>query len=306
MRVLVTGSNGLVGHAIKEVKDEKHEFLFTSRKDGSLISQSEVDSLFASIKPDCVIHAAAKVGGIGGNASGPADYYRENILMNTHVLHAAQQHGVKKFLALSSVCVFADGIDPLREDLMHKDFPYQSEFAYGFAKRAMDVQIAAIKQQHGLKNYTSLILTNLFGKNDSYNLQNGHVIPSLIHKMYIAKRDKVPMRVWGTGKASREFLYAEDLAKMILKMLYMEELPQRVIVSRNEQVSIKEVVDKLCEISGFGGEIIWETDKPEGQRARETDLSVLNSLIEPQYTNFDVALEESYRWFEETYPNVRM
>jgi GDP-L-fucose synthase len=114
------------------------------------------------------------------------------------------------------------------------------------------------------------------------------------------------MRVWGTGKASREFLYAKDLGVIIMKMLGMEHLPQRVIVSKNEQVSIKEVVEKLCKISEFGGEIIWETDKPEGQRARETDLGVLNSLLEPQYTDFDVALEESYRWFEENYPNVRM
>ncbi len=306
MRILVTGKNGLVGAAIKEEALPDHEYFFIGREYGDLTNPTSVLNMYEAIRPDYVIHTAAKVGGIGGNISGPADYFYDNILMNSYMVHYACRYNVKKMLAFSSVCVFPDGIPVLREDLMQKGEPYHTQFAYGAAKRALDTQIRAYKLQHGVKNYSSIIPCNIFGKNDLYNLVSGHVLPSLIHKIYLAKRQGEPLKVWGDGTPQREFIFANDLAKILNKILELDEIPERILVSRQHQYTIKEVVEKLCEVSKFKGEVIWQTDKPKGQMSRPSDLTLLRSLIgEPEYTDMDQALLESYSWFENNYPNIR-
>lgn len=306
MRILVTGKNGLVGSAIKEEMMADHEYIFIGRE-YDLRNQNIVDELFAVLKPDCVIHTAAKVGGIGGNLTGPANYFYDNILMNTHVIHSAYEHGVKKLLAFSSVCVFPDGLPILREEFMQQGEPYSSQFAYGAAKRAIDIQIKAYKKQYNIKNYTSIIPCNIIGKADMYNLISGHVLPSLIHKIYLAKVNKTPLKVWGDGSAQREFIYANDLAKILNKIILLNDIPERILLTNTKQHSIKEVVESLCKIAKFNGEVIWETDKPNGQKSRPSDNSLLKSLIgEIEFTDLEMALTESYNWFENNYPNVRM
>jgi GDP-L-fucose synthase len=306
MRILVTGKNGLVGRAIQEEAMLEHHWSFVGREI-DLTKEKEVESLFLAYKPDWVIHTAAKVGGIGGNLIGPANYFYENILMNSYMIHFAWKYGVKKFLVFSSVCVFPDGIPELREDLLHSGEPFYTQFAYGAAKRAIDTQIRAYKQQYGIENYCSIIPTNILGKNDYYNLTSGHVVPSLIHKIYLAKRNKESLKVWGDGTPKREFIYANDLAKMLNKILLLDKVPERIIVSNNKQFTIKEVVEMLCRVAEFKGEIEWQTDKPNGQMARPSNTSLLKSLIgEPEFTNFEAALSESYKWFESHYPNVRI
>jgi GDP-L-fucose synthase len=133
------------------------------------------------------------------------------------------------------------------------------------------------------------------------------VLPSLIHKLYLAKKENKPFKIWGNGSASREFLYSEDLARMLLKIIDMEDIPSRIIISGDKQFTIKQVVEMLCEVSEFKGEVIWETDKPNGQKARPTDLSVLKSLLgKIEYTDIKSALHESYNWFATNYPEVRI
>lgn len=303
MQVLVTGSDGLVGTAIKTISPD---FIYVTRKDADLTKEDEVERLFKKYRPDAVVHAAAKVGGIGGNMSGHGEYFHQNILMNTHVIHNACLHGVKKLLVFSSVCVFPDGIPFLREDFMHGGEPFTGNFAYAHAKRMVDIQIQAYKSQYGIKNYCSLIPGNIFGKRDLYNLQHGHVIPSLIHKIYLAKKNKTPLKVWGDGTPLREFIYSEDLARIINKLLSFDEIPLRVLVSGDKQYSIKEVVGMLCRVAKFDGDVVWETDKPNGQKARPTDLSLLKSLVgEFNYTDMYEALKESYDWFENNYEAAR-
>jgi GDP-L-fucose synthase len=301
MKILVTGKDGLVGSALSAQRNN-NEFFFVNRRECDLTKEQEVDSLFRIIKPDAVIHAAGKVGGIKANLDSPADFYYQNTLINTNVVNSAYKHGVKKLLALSSICVFSGKDEVLKEENMQKDEPYQAEFSYGFSKRGLDIHIRSL----GVKNYSSLILTNIFGMNDYYNLNNAHVIPSLINKMSMAKRNNLPLKVWGSGKAKREFLYANDLAKTIYKIIELDNIPNRILISNNNEISIKEVVEHLCEIANFTGEIVWETDKPEGQKRRIADLSVLNSLVKMEYTDFKEALAKSYHWFDNNYPNVRM
>jgi GDP-L-fucose synthase len=301
-RVLVTGKNGLVGYALRARLDwgiPNHDFLFVGRTEADLTKENEVESLFKIYKPDIVIHTAAKVGGIGGNINEPAEMFRDNILMNTHLIHHAWKHGVQKFLAFSSVCVFPDGIPILKEEFMQQGEPYHTQFAYGAAKRAVDTQIRAYKKQYGDRQYCSIIPCNIFGVNDYYDLQNAHVIPSLIHKLYLAKHTGVPFVVWGDGSAKREFIFAEDLARIIFKLIGLEKLPERVIVSREQQFTIKEVAEMLCKVANYKGEIVWDTTKPNGQHARPSDLSVLKSLVgEPKYTDMEEALKLAFCWFE--------
>lgn len=302
MKLLITGADGLVGTALRRLAPDA---IFITRKEADLTSEQDVMGIYGRHHPDYVIHAAAKVGGIGGNMAGHADYFYQNIIMNSHMIHYANLFDVKKMLVFSSVCVFPDGIEILREDLMHKGEPFTGNFAYAHAKRMVDIQIQAYRSQYGVKNFCSIIPGNIFGINDLYNLKHGHVLPSLMHKLYLAKRDNTPLRVWGDGESRREFIYADDLARYLLKILELDEIPPRIIISGEKEYSIREIVDKLCFIAEFNGEVIYETDKPNGQRSRPSDLSLLRSLIDLNPTSIDTALLSSYLWFESNYEKAR-
>lgn len=305
--LLITGSNGLVGQALKTVAIEYgYNTYFATRKDADLTKEDQVIKLYEETKPDCVIHTAARVGGIVANLSMPGQFFYENILMNSFMIHYACKFNVKKFMAFSSVCVFPDDCKVLKEDMMLQGEPYHANRSYGYSKRMIDVMLTAYQKQYGVKNYCSLIPGNIFGYFDNYNLRDGHILGALIHKLYIAKTENKPLYVWGDGSSEREFIYVKDLANCIFRLLELEEIPQRIIISGKKEVSIKEVVERLCKVNEFEGDVVWETDKPNGQKNRPTDISLLNSLIDVKYTDFDIALKESYEWFAKNYPNVRL
>lgn len=306
-KVLVTGADGLVGSAIKTIKDEYPEldFIFANRRAADLTQQAEVEDLFTHNKCDYVIHTAARVGGIGRNLNSPVAQYKANILMNTHVIDQAFQHGVEKLIAFSSVCVFPAAAPILREDNMHDGPPFPAHWSYAMAKRMVDVQIDAYRKQHGV-NYCSVIPGNIFGENDNYNLDDGHVVPSLIHKAYLAKMQRTPLVCWGDGSPTREFLYARDVARACLELLLLEkEMPQRIIVSGEQEITIKELVEKICKEMEVN-DVEWDTSKPNGQNRRPTDLTVFKKLFPTfKFTDIDEAIKNSVEWFDYTYPNVR-
>lgn len=308
-KILITGGKGLVGNALRRQLSSSENFLYFTARDshGDLTKEEVVDNLFKTIRPDYVIHTAAKVGGIGGNMIGHAEYFYQNILMNAHLIHFAHKYKVEKLLAFSSVCVFPDDTQILKEDIIHDGPPFSGNFAYAHAKRMVDVQIRAYKSQYGLKNYCSIIPGNIYGTHDLYNLTHGHVIPSLIHKIYLAKQNGSDLYIWGDGKSLREFIFSDDLAKVLLKVISLDEVPERLLVSGNKQYSIKEVVDMLVEVSNFKGKVIYDSSKPNGQRNRQSDLSQLNKIF-PNYSPIELkkGLETSYKWFESNYPNVRL
>jgi GDP-L-fucose synthase len=307
MKILVTGADGLVGSALRKTYHRSYEnrWIFSTKKDTDLTNEGDVEHLIKYVKPDAIIHTAAKVGGIGGNLGCPAEYYLQNLLMNSYIIHYSHIYNVKKLIVFSSVCAFPDGLPELEESKMHDGPVYMGNFAYGYAKRMVDVQISAYKQQYGIKNYISLVPGNIFGERDNYHLEHGHVIPVLIHKIYKAVKDNTDFYVWGDGSSQREFIYSQDLADIISKLLRLEELPQRLIVSTNRQISIKEVVETLVKISGFKNKVVWQTDKPNGQRSRPSNLSLLHKLVKHEHIEFEEALASSYNWFRENYPNVR-
>lgn len=307
MKVLVTGSNGLVGSAIREEsKSSNHEFLFASRDGADLTKKTEVEFLFNTVKPDAVIHTAAKVGGIEANRTMQEEFFYDNILINVNVIRECIKHRVEKLFAFSSVCVFPDDLALLEEEKIHSGPVYASNFAYGYAKRMVDVHIRAAKEQYGFKNWTSIIPGNIFGKQDMFSIEHGHIIPALIHKLYIAKSQNTDFVVWGDGQSLREFIYVNDLSKILIALLDNEDIPDKIIVSGREEMPIKSIVSKLIEVSEFTGNVVYDTSKPNGQRSRPSSKKVIDNLLpEFEYSSVDDGLKAAWDWFNENYPTVR-
>lgn len=308
-KILVTGGSGLVGTAIRNISQSypQYEFYFSSHKDKDLTKENDVLGMFNNVEPHYVIHVAARVGGIGRNLSSPAQQFRDNILMNTHMVHYAYEFGVEKMIVFSSACVFPEDTEIIKEDNMHSGPPFCAHWSYAHSKRMVDVQIDAYKQQYGIKNYSSIIPGNMFGENDNFDLEDGHVIPSLVHKCYMAKKNNSLFEVWGDGGATREFLYAQDVGRTCIELLSRDELPQRLIVSAEKEHSIKEIVNKICNTFNFPIENIkWLLDKPGGQSKRPSDHTLFRKHFPDfRFTDIDVALKNTIEWFSKNYPNVR-
>lgn len=303
MKILVTGANGLVGNGIRAIAEKypQHKFVFVGRKECDLMNSWAVNNLFYKEQPDAVIHTAARVGGIGRNLNSPAQQFTHNILMNTFVIDAAYRYEVKKLIAFSSVCVFPDGA-VLTEENMHDGPPFPAHWSYAMSKRMVDVQLDAYKKQYGFEG-CSVIPGNIFGEHDNYDLQDGHVVPSLIHKGLLAQKSGTPLSVWGTGAARREFLYAKDVSRICVELLE-KDLPQRLVVSGEEEIPIGDIARKIAD--QYGIDIVWDPTKPDGQHARPSSKKLFRELFPDfKFTDIDKAIEDSVKWFAGSYPNVR-
>lgn len=278
-----------------------------SREDADLTDFSSTETVFKNHKPTHVIHLAAEVGGIGGNISNSGEYFRNNILINTNVLEVARKVGVGKLVSFMSTCVFPDSANyPLTVDQIHDGPPHPSNFSYAYAKRMLEVQSRAYRKQWGL-DYQILIPTNIYGPNDYWNLEEGHVVPSLIHKIYLAKINNAPLNVWGTGTPLREFVFSEDIAKLALWAIQSYESTEPLILSSGIEVSIKELVSTIAKLMNFTGEINYDRDKPDGQFRKPSDSESLKSYLpEFTYQNLDMGLSKTIEWFVANYPNLRL
>ena len=205
-KILVTGGTGLVGSAINANVKVGRSY--------DLTNPIVCDSMFAEHNPTHVIHCAAKVGGLGGNMNYKGEYFHDNIMINTNVIESARKSGVTNLVAFLSTCVFPDDVEyPLTEKKIHLGEPHFSNYPYAYAKRMSDIQIRAYREQYGL-NYTSVIPCNIYGPNDNFSLEHGHVIPMLMHKLYLAQQNNTDFVVWGSGKPLREFIFSKDVAKL--------------------------------------------------------------------------------------------
>lgn len=298
-RILVTGSTGLVGRCFTGDK-------FIRATVCDLTDPIQADNLFRSVKPDAVIHCAAKVGGLKANMTHKGDFFYQNIMMNTNVIEASRKHGVQKLVAFLSTCVFPDDVEyPLTPSKIHLGKPHFSNDAYAYAKRMADVQIQAYREQFGL-NYFSVVPTNIYGPGDNYDLENGHVVPTLIHKFYLAKQNGEDVKIWGTGSPLREFVYSQDVASLTEKLLFNYEGSEPVIISTSHEFSIRELAETIAEIMEFEGEIVFETGKPDGQLRKPSDNSVIKTMFPDfSFTPLRDGLKKSIEWFVENYPNVR-
>jgi GDP-L-fucose synthase len=298
MTKVITGGSGLIGSAFKDgVK-------LNSKRD--LRDYDKAEFAIGMYKPDVVVHCAAKVGGVGANMEFPADFFMDNIRMNTNVIQACKELKVKKLVSFLSTCVFPDNVEyPLDENKIELGPPHHSNFAYAYAKRMADIQIRAFNKQYGTQ-YFSVIPCNVYGPNDNYSLESGHVIPMLIHKCYLAKKNKKTFEVWGDGTPLREFVYSKNVANIVDLLIQKYEGTEPVIISNPTEYTIKQVVDLIVEYMGFKGKVKWLTDKPNGQHRKPSSNAKLLSIIgDYEFTTLEKGLKESIEWFILNYPNVR-
>nr|SVE93127.1 EOG090X09NN [Moina brachiata] len=310
--ILVTGGTGLVGQAIKRVSEEDsrpdEEFIFLSSKDADLKDAAATEAVFEKYKPTHVIHLAAMVGGLFHNMKHNLDFLRNNILINDNILHNSYKYGVKKAISCLSTCIFPDKTTyPIDETMVHNGPPHNSNFGYSYAKRLIDVQNHAYNQQYGC-HFTSVIPTNVFGEHDNYNLEDSHVIPGLIHKAYLAKKEGKPLVVYGSGKPLRQFIYSVDLAKLFLWVLreYNEIDPIILSVDEANEVSIGEVAQMVADAFQLEHGIVFDSTKADGQFKKTASNKKLRQYLPDfQFTPFKEAIQQSVNWFVDNYENAR-
>ena len=300
-KILITGGYGLVG---SEFKGEEYKKIGSRECD--LRDSHNTNNLFLRTNFESVSHCAAKVGGVGGNMRYKGEFFYDNIMMNTNVIESARRNGVKNLVSFLSTCVFPDQVEyPLTEQKIHLGPPHGSNDAYAYAKRMADIQIRSYKEQYGL-NYKSVIPTNIYGPKDNYDIENGHVVPSLIHKCFIAKETNTPLTIWGSGKPLREFIYSKDVAKLTRWVLDHYEENEPIILSTSQEISIKELVDIIVELMNFKGEVKWDKDKPDGQFRKPSDNSkITHYLPDFHYTPIYEGLKETISYFLDNYGKVR-
>lgn len=299
-KTLVTGGNGLVGSEFKG-----QDYYKPTSKQFDLTDKNQTYSLLLK-GFDNVIHCASKVGGLGANMSYKGEFFYNNIMMNTNIIEGARLCKVNKLVVFLSTCIFPNNVDyPLTEKKIHLGPPHFSNDAYAYAKRMADVQIRAYKEQYGL-NYKSVIPTNIYGLNDNYNLENGHVIPSLIHKCFLARENKTDFLVWGSGKPLREFIYSKDVAYLTKWVLDNYEENEPIILSTSDEISISDVVGIIVELMNFKGNVKFDTNKPDGQYRKPSDNSKIKTYLPNyQFTNIYDGLKETIEFFEKNYNIVR-
>ncbi len=306
-KVLITGKDGLVGSSLLRLSNQyskTFEFVFVGRNDYDLENCDDVKKLFNDHKPNYVINCAASVGGINLNITKPVDQFYKNVILNTLITQQCVENNVEKFINFSSICAFPSIDTALIEDDLQKFEPFSPHYSYGFSKRISDIQIKIIRDFNNLQ-YTSLIPVNIFGINDKYNIEYGHVIPSLIHKFSVNSKNNTPVEIFGDGTPKREFIFSDDLSKICFELLLLPKVPQRIIVSDCEEISIKEIVDKLSKIYDYYN-INYNTNKPNGQLRRPTNNSLLRTLLPNfKFSQFDASLELCTEWFEKNYKSIR-
>jgi len=310
--IMVTGGSGLVGMAIKNYvesnKRDSEEWVFLSSKDGDFRDRKATEAIFEKFKPTHVIHLAAKVGGLFANMEQKVEFYRENILINDNVMELCRITKVKKLVSFLSTCIFPDKTTfPINETMLHDGPPHPSNEGYAYAKRLIDTMNRAYAEEYGC-NFTSIIPTNIYGPNDNFSIQNGHVIPGLIHKCYIAKKEGTPFTIWGSGSPLRQFIYSLDLAELTVWVMREYHSPDPITLSVDEaaEVTIKDAALSVAKAMKFEGEVIFDTDKADGQFKKTADNKKLRSL-KPDYkfTGIDEGIQKSVDWFVANYEKAR-
>lgn len=300
-RILVTGASGFLAHHIIPVVRAafpRSELVPVERRDYDLLAPGMPERMFRDIHPDAVIHLAAKSGGILDNRQRPADYFYENLAMNTAVFHEAFRAGVSRFLTLMGGCSYpATAVSPIGEDQMWLGFPQPESAGYSVAKKMMLMQSWAYRRQH---NFDSVVLVpgNVYGEWDNFNLTQSHVIPALLRKYLEAReRQQAEIIAFGTGRPTRDFVYAGDVAATIPWFLTHYHSSDPVNISSGTRISIRELAETIRSVTGFEGRIVWDTTQPDGQMDKIYDVRRLHDLGLKCETPLKDGLRRTLEWF---------
>ena len=303
--ILITGGNGFLGkHLVKEIKKLKPKFIRIADIDKYDLRKYE-DCLKASKGMDVVIHLAAKVGGIGFNREFPADLFDDNILMGTFMMKASRFNKVKKYVAMGTICAYPKFTPvPFKEKNLWDGYPEETNAPYGLAKKMQLIQSQSYRQQYGF-NSIFLLPVNLYGPGDNFNEKSSHVIPALIKKFVDARnKNEKEVVVWGSGKASREFLYVEDAVMAIIEATEKYNKSDPVNIGAGFEIKIKDLVEKIRDLTDFKGKVVWDKTKPDGQPRRMLDVSRAKKEFGfRSQTNFDEGLKKTIKWYEDNYCN---
>ena len=297
-KIYVAGHRGMVGSAIvRKLQQEGYEhFVFRTSTELDLRNQEATDVFFKEQKPDYVFLAAAKVGGIVANNTYRADFLYDNLMIQNNILHSAYQHSVTKLIFLGSSCIYPKFAEqPIQEEYLLTGTLEHTNEPYAIAKIAGLKLCEAYRSQYGC-NFISVMPTNLYGPNDNYDLNNSHVLPALLRKMISAKRNNLPsVEIWGTGTPRREFLHVDDLADACYFLMNEYNSAQWLNIGVGEDISIKELAELIKDITGYGGELKFNTEKPDGTPRKLLDVSKLHALGWKAKINLKDGIEKVYQ-----------
>ena len=332
-KIYIAGHRGLVGSAIVRRLEEKGftNLLMRTHQELDLTNQFQVQTFFKKEKPDYVILAAAKVGGIYANNTYPADFIYQNIMIEANVIHAAYQNKVKRLLFLGSTCIYPKAVEqPMREEALLTDLLEPTNEPYALAKIAGIKLCESYNRQYGT-DYRSVMPTNLFGEGDNFDLESSHVIPALIRKIHLGRlameenwkaikeNEKkygllpvscslLPIKIWGSGNAMREFLYVDDMAAASLFILELDKdtynantqpMLSHINIGTGKDVTIREVAETIKDIVGFKGDLIFDTEKPEGPPRKLIDVSRLTNMGWKYSIDLEEGLKKTYKWYND-------
>jgi GDP-L-fucose synthase len=298
MRTLVTGGGGFLGsHLVERLERDGHEVIVPRRADYDLTTWDDAERLFRETLPERVFHAAGEVGGIGANRANPGRFWYANLMMGAHVLELSREHGVDKVVIVGTVCAYPKFAPvPFTEDDLWNGYPEETNAPYGVAKKSILVGAQSYREQYGL-NSIFLLPANLYGPRDNFNLETSHVIPDLIRKM-LESRDRVVL--WGDGSPTREFLYVDDCVEGLVLAADRYDGVEPVNLGTGTETSIGELAEQIAELTGFEGEIEWDTAMPNGQPRRSLDASRARELFGFEArTPLREGLERTIAWYRE-------
>ena len=298
MRTLVTGGGGFLGsHLVERLRRDGHDVVVPRSREYDLTHEDDTVRLFAEARPELVFHLAAEVGGIGANRDNPGRYWYANLMMGAHVLEESRRQGVRKLVLVGTVCSYPKLTPtPFREDELWNGYPEETNAPYGVAKKAVLVGAQSYREQYGL-DAIYLLPANLYGPRDNFDLQTSHVIPALIRKM-LTSTDEITL--WGDGSPTREFLYVDDCVDGLLLAAEHYDGSEPVNLGTGVETSIRELAELLAELTGFAGEIVWDTSMPNGQPRRQLDASrAAERFGFRARTSLRDGLERTIAWYRE-------
>lgn len=301
MKILLTGANGLVGHSIVESEEMKsHELLTPSHQELDLLDAAAVRTYLRREQPDCIIHAAGKVGGIAANCKAPMEFLLPNMDMGRNLIYGAYQEGIKRFLNLGSSCMYPrNHEEPLTEDMVLKGELEPTNEGYALAKVMCARLCEYISREHPEYAYKTLIPCNLYGRWDKFRTSNAHMIPAVIHKLHKAKKEgTTSVEIWGTGQARREFMYSGDLAACIAYCLaHFDTMPGYLNAGLGMDYTVDEYYQTIARVVGYTGSFTHDESKPEGMKRKLTDLTRLNAFGWSAQTSLEEGIRKTYEFY---------